>query len=231
MSTAEALQTVTDALRKRLEGSRTMGAPTIVHTGPPDKMRAGLETAPFLNLFLFEVLPNPAWRNQEVPARGGARLRPPLPLDLRYLLTAYPTANDDGPAHGLLGQAMLRFHDQPVVSRAELTAAMPVVGTRTGVDQQFELVRVGLMHLPLDELSKLWTAFGTQYRLSVVYQVSVVLIDPTTPPDAPLPVLQRGSTDPTVGGSSAVGSVLQRGSTGSGASGGVVGSIKTTETW
>jgi hypothetical protein len=196
MSTARALQTVTIALQNRL---KTAVAGAKVHARPPDRVKAGLETAAFLNLFLFEVLPNAAWRNQEYPSRGGASgLRPPLPLDLRYLLTAYPEADDEQTAHGLLGQAMLLLHDDPVLSRAELSAAMDPLdpSSQTGIDVQFEQVGVCQMHLPLDELSKLWTAFGTDYRLSVVYQLSVVLIDPGRPPLAPLPVLQRGSSDP-----------------------------------
>jgi len=199
MSTGVALQAVTNALRRRL---RAAAPNTLVHARPPDQLRPGLETRPYLNLFLFEVLPNAAWRNQELPARGGgARLRPPLSLDLRYLLTAYPDTDDEDSAHGLLGAAMLLLHDDPVLSRDELAGTAPAAG----VDQQFEQVRICLMHLPLDELSKLWTAFTTDYRLSVVYQASVVLIDPAVPPTAPLPVLQRGSTDlaadepPTVG--------------------------------
>jgi Pvc16 N-terminal domain len=199
MSTGLALQTVTNALRRRLG---TAVANTRVHTRPPDRLRPGLETAPYLNLFLFEVLPNAAWRNQELPGRGGgAQLRPPLSLDLRYLLTAYPDGDDEDSAHGLLGQAMLLLHDDPVLRRAELAGTAPAAG----VDLQVDQVRLSLMHLPLDELSKLWTAFTTDYRLSVVYQASVVLIDPAVPPTAPLPVLQRGSADltadepPTVG--------------------------------
>jgi hypothetical protein len=38
-------------------------------------------------------------------------------------------------------------------------------------------VRVTLQPLSLEEMSRLWSTFQTQYRLSVAYEVSVVLID------------------------------------------------------
>jgi hypothetical protein len=44
-------------------------------------------------------------------------------------------------------------------------------------------------------MSKLWTTFQTQYRPSVAYAVSVVLIESTRPARAALPVLTRGSED------------------------------------
>jgi hypothetical protein len=196
MSTGRAIQTVTVALKNRLKPTVIGGK---VHARPPDTVKDGVENDSFLNLFLFDVLPNAAWRNQENPSRGGAAgLRPPLPLELRYLLTAYPRGEDDGTAHALLGEAMLLLHDRPTLSRAELRNAMNAADplTLTAVDVQFEQVKVCQMTLPLEEVSKLWTAFGTHYRLSVAYQVSVVLIDPVRPSPAPLPVLRRGSTDP-----------------------------------
>jgi Pvc16 N-terminal domain len=47
----------------------------------------------------------------------------------------------------------------------------------------------------VDELSKLWTAFKADYRLSAAYWASVVLIDSKLAGQAPLPVLQRGQED------------------------------------
>jgi hypothetical protein len=44
-----------------------------------------------------------------------------------------------------------------------------------------------------EEMSKLWTTFQTQYRVSAAYEASVVLIDSTQPARAPLPVLKRGA--------------------------------------
>jgi hypothetical protein len=53
------------------------------------------------------------------------------------------------------------------------------------------------MFLPmsLDELSKLWTGFAMQLRLSAAYEVSVALVDSTQHARTPLPVLTRGKDD------------------------------------
>jgi len=44
----------------------------------------------------------------------------------------------------------------------------------------------------LDEISKLWTGFQAKFRLSVAYQVAVVLIESKHAVRTPLPVLTRG---------------------------------------
>ncbi len=55
----------------------------------------------------------------------------------------------------------------------------------------------GITPLPqsVDELSKLWTAFQTNYRVSAAYEAAVVLIDSQAATRAPLPVLRRGPQD------------------------------------
>ena len=47
--------------------------------------------------------------------------------------------------------------------------------------EQIERVRITPQPLSVDELSKLWTAFQTHFRISAAYQVSVVLIESTRP--------------------------------------------------
>jgi hypothetical protein len=183
MSTSAAIEAVTTTLRNVL-------APVTqsVTAGSLDRVRSG-NPVPQLNLFLYEVAANAALRNMEPPTtRGGTGLHPPLALDLRYLLTAYGDADDDDArAHGLLGEAMRILHDNAVLSPEVLESAM----LTAGVHLQFERVRVTPVHLSLEEVSKLWTAFQTNYRLSVAYQASVVVID-ATPGRAALPVLRRG---------------------------------------
>jgi hypothetical protein len=60
---------------------------------------------------------------------------------------------------------------------------------------QVENVRITPQPLSLDEMSRVWTGFQTQYRLSMTYEVSVVLIESRRPRRAPLPVLRRGEQD------------------------------------
>jgi hypothetical protein len=113
--------------------------------------------------------------------------QPPLPLNLYYLLTAYGRDNRDDLGHRVLGRAMLLLHDHPLLGAAEIKAAL------AGNDlwQQVERIRITPQPLTIDEMSKLWTTFQTQYRISVAYEVGVVLVDSDREASAPLPVLTR----------------------------------------
>lgn len=57
----------------------------------PDRIETGDRKRNQVNLFLYQVTPNPGWRNTGLPSldsRGDGRLsNPPLALDLHYLLT------------------------------------------------------------------------------------------------------------------------------------------------
>lgn len=165
---------------------------------PLDKAR-GSNTANQLNLFLYQVLPDAAWRNMNIPTQVGPLETgtPPLPLTMHYLLTAFGR-DDDATlpfGHHLLGQAMSVLYDHALLGPDEIRAATAVPLPTSNLDQQIERVRITLQPLSLEEISKLWTGFATQYRLSVGYEVSVALIDSTQSKRAPLPVLTRGPSD------------------------------------
>jgi hypothetical protein len=165
---------------------------------PPDKARGSI-TSNQLNLFLYQVLPNAAWRNMDVPTRvkPGETGMPPLALDLRYLMTVFGRENDNSQPfdHHLLGKAMSILHDHALLGPDEIKLAL----SGSGLDQQVERVRLTLKPMSLEDISRLWTGFATQYRLSVGYDVSVVLIDSTQPVKTPLPVLTRGAQDKGLG--------------------------------
>jgi hypothetical protein len=119
---------------------------------------------------------------------------PPLALNLFYLATAYgeeQRADEEVMSHHLLGRAMSTFHDHPLLGTEEIRNALP----DNDLHQQIERVRITSQPMTLDEISKLWSAFQTPYRLSSFYQVAVVLIESTRQLRAPLPVLTRGRDD------------------------------------
>jgi uncharacterized protein DUF4255 len=193
VSNAASIAAVTAALRNLLvagfAGDAEL-ADTVFSTLPPDKARDGATNQ--VNLFLYETAYNAAWRNRDMPPiRPGETGRPPLPLDLRYLLTAY--GRDDGGVLGdrVLGHAMSIFHDHPSLTGAEVRAAL----ADSDLDEQPEHVRIVPHPITLDEMSKLWAAFQGRYRTSVAYQASVVLISSLRPNRTPLPVLTRGPRD------------------------------------
>jgi hypothetical protein len=165
-----------------------------VTTQPLDLARKNVTKAQ-LNVFLFQTVINGAWRNLDMPrqVRPGETGAPPLALNLHYLFTAYGRGESDNDAvsHRVLGGAMSVMHDHPLLSRSELSTAL----AGNDVGEQFERIKITQLPMPLDEMSKLWMVFQTQYRISAAYQVTVVLIDSRTPVKAPLPVLRQGEAD------------------------------------
>jgi hypothetical protein len=165
-----------------------------VTTQPLDLARKNVTKAQ-LNLFLYQTVVNGAWRNMDMPrqVRPGESGAPPLALNLHYLITAYGRGETDNDAvsHRVLGGAMSVLHDHPLLSRGEIGLALP--GNDLG--EQFERLKITPLPMPLEEMSKLWMVFQTQYRISAAYEVTVLLIDSRAPVKAPLPVLQRGEGD------------------------------------
>lgn len=195
MSNSLAIAAVTATLRSLFVGVVPADpdlADTVVTTKHPDQARNG-ETANQLNTFLYQTSPNAAWRNADVPSQvapGETRL-PALALDLSYLITAYGRDDDDVFAHRVLGRAMGLLNDHSVLGRAEIRAAL----AGNDLHEQVERVRITPRGLTVDEISKLWSALQTEYRISAAYDVSVVLIETERPARTPLPVLARGPGD------------------------------------
>ena len=171
---------------------------TTVSILPPDKAR-GNSNANQLNLFLYQILPNAAWRNQNIPnqVKPGETGTPPLALTLHYLLTAFGKDNDTTLpySHHLLGKAMSILYDHPLLGADEIRSATTASFPASDLDKQVERIRITLQPLSLEEISKLWTGLVTQYRLSVGYEVSVMLIDSSQPKKLALPTLTRGPGD------------------------------------
>ena len=105
------------------------------------------------------------------------------------MLTAYGSENDDeSVSHRVLGGAMSVLHDHPLLDAQEISDAL----AGSGLETQFERVRITPIALPMDEMSKLWTALQSNYRLSAGYEITVLLIDGSERPvKAALPVLKR----------------------------------------
>jgi hypothetical protein len=205
MSNSRAIAAVTASLRSLLDrrinadsavdpNSDPLLAGTQVTTRPPDRARNNI-SGNQLNLFLYQTVPNAAWRNMDMPrqVKPGETGSPPLPLNLYYLMTAYCDDDDtDGiTSHRLLGRAMSVLHDHPLLGRQEVEAALP----GSGLSEQIERLRITPQPLSLQELFNLWSTFQTQYRVSAAYEVTVVLIESTRAARAPLPVLTRGPGD------------------------------------
>lgn len=199
MSNTLAIGTVTAALQQMLNtvGTPLPGDPTSdpdladAHCTARslDAARADNDKSNQLNLFLYQLKADATFRNMNMPGvHDGEDGQQPLALTLLYVLTAYGANDEDVLAHRMLGRAMLMLHDRSTMPRDQLKAALP------GNDLWLQAERLRIRPLPLgpEEISKLWTGFGKPYRLSVGFEVTVVLIESTAPKIAQLPVLSRG---------------------------------------
>lgn len=176
MAGVTAIQGVDDTLKQLATDAVTALTPRPrITVGPLDADASDLR----LNWFLYRIAPNAAYRNMEPPQTGTttARGRPPLALELHYLLTAFPaaaTGNADGDqeqfAHAGLAAVMRALHGNGIVPAADPAvpaSAKPLV----------EPLRISLEALDLDAVTKLWTAASEPLRLSVGYLVSLVVVD------------------------------------------------------
>ena len=190
MSNELAIAAVTATLRNLL----VQGVPDLpnqlVTTRPLDRARAGPQNADQLNLFLYQTSLNAALRNTTLPGSPGTSALP-LALNLHYLVTAFGEGDDETRSHRWLGAAMRVLHDHPLLGASEIRDALP----EADLYAQIERVRITPAPLSLEEMSKLWTTFQTQYRISSAYEVDVVLINSRRPSRPTLPVLRRGERD------------------------------------
>ncbi|MEH2008520.1 DUF4255 domain-containing protein [Nostoc sp.] len=170
-------------------------------TRPLDKVRDNtVSSGDQVNLFLYDTQINPTWRNMDIPSqvKPGETGNQLLPLNLYYLLTAY-AQNDDFPeptSHRLLGVAMSVFNDHPMITSADIRAALPTTNpTEYDLDLQEEQLRIVYQPLSVEEMFNLWSTFQVPYRVSAAYEVSAVLIESSLPAKTPLPIIKRQSSD------------------------------------
>jgi hypothetical protein len=130
-----------------------------------------------VNWFLYRIEPNPAYANMEPPRTGWrtARGRPPLALQLHYLLSAHSATltaegDQDQFAHLALGAVMQAVHEHGVIAEGSpllSPLALPLV----------EPLRITMAPLDLESITKVWTAATKPLRLTVGYEISLVIID------------------------------------------------------
>jgi len=185
MSTPLAIAAVTATVKSLLEAQLLEHAPAMklseritVTAKPPDHvfLPRNPET-PHLNLFLFNVCPNAQRLSPSRPNPEGVKVRPPLPLDLYYLITAY--GGKEYEAEILLGYAMRILEDTPVLAPELILRASTHL--QSELEKQSAPVEIALHPMTVAELTGLWSAFNANYRPSVAYCASLLLIDSLSP--------------------------------------------------
>src|SRR5947209_6803644 len=112
MSNYLAVATVTATLSRALTaavGTDVPGA-TVTTLRPDDSTNGAPETG--VNVYLYQVTPNAAWRNTDLPTRrenGQLIERPRVALDLQYLLSFYGSEVQLEPQR-LLGSVVRTLH-------------------------------------------------------------------------------------------------------------------------
>lgn len=196
MSNYLAVATVTATLQRELQSAVGVDVPgATATTVRPDAPGHGVPEVG-VNIFLYEIAPNAAVRNRDLPTRSGngqtAVQRPAVALDLHYLLSFY--GDDDLGAQRVLGSVVRHLHSQPLLTRKMIQDAIQAHSflATSNLADAVDFIRFSPLSLSLEELSKLWSVFfQTTYALSAAYRVSLVFIEEELTPVTALPVRER----------------------------------------
>jgi uncharacterized protein DUF4255 len=201
MSSALGIAAVTAVLKNLLDNrlieqgvAASLGDVT-VSALPPDRIPTGADERSQLNLFLYRLTPNSAWRVR--PDRAGVKSTPggppPLALDLHYLLSAY--GEQDLQAEILLGYGVQTLHEAGTLERDAIRAALAAIApngsagvvpparaalSSSRLAEAVERIEVTPEFLGTEEVSRLWSTLQARYRPSAAYKVSAVLIEAGT---------------------------------------------------
>ncbi|HKS28224.1 MAG TPA: DUF4255 domain-containing protein [Pyrinomonadaceae bacterium] len=166
MSSSTVIGDVTLTLQELLKDEQSpAGLFAVSLKSPADEIVEPMK--PKINLFLFHVIESEFTRGGDWQPVGADTLRyPPLALNLFYVMTPY--IEDKLDEQRIFGEAMRVFHDNSIIDAAALKGTL---------ENSAEELKVDLVRSSMEQLTQIWSALGKAYRLSVVYQVRMVLID------------------------------------------------------
>ncbi len=198
MSNHLAVATVTATLQRILQRAvqRDVDGARVTTVRPDGSTGSIPETG--VNLYLYHIKRNPALTNQDTPnfqRQGKLTRRRQAALDLFYVVSFYGNDGDLEPQR-LLGSVVQTLEDQLVLSAEMIRAAIadPTFTYLADSDlaEQVEQIRSEFISVSTDELSKIWSVFfQTPYALSLVYKVTVILVDSDVTGRSALPIRDR----------------------------------------
>lgn len=140
-----------------------------------------------VSLWLYRVVRDEQRLNAPRARISPTQLQPtPLPLRLHYLVTPVINVDPNDPSASvereqtILGKVMQILYERPVLRGTALRDTLAGTGAQLGVRLESNT---------LDEVSRIWSALGRAYELSVSYEVSLAHIDPSAQPESVQPVL------------------------------------------
>ena len=169
---AEVGQTLINLLWEAIQADADLVAlinsPNLISLESPAEHQENSDTA-LLSVYLYRITEDPYMKNRlPVEGTGGRIRKPPMALDLYYLITPLLKAPRDQQI--VLGKVMQVLYDRPTLEGPELAGTLADSG---------DIVRVIFNAVPLQEVSWVWQALETPYRLSVSYAVRVTMLDST----------------------------------------------------
>jgi uncharacterized protein DUF4255 len=145
-----------------------INSPTLISLESPAEHQENNDTA-LLSVYLYRITEDPYMKNRlPVEGTGGRVRKPPMALDLSYLIT--PLLKQPRDQQIVLGKVLQILYDRPTLEGPDLDGTLGTSG---------EVVRVTFNAVPLQEVSWVWQALETPYRLSVNYSVRVTMLDST----------------------------------------------------
>ena len=201
MSNFLAVATVTAALQRLLQQPVAVDVPGARVTAERPDSVSPAPNEPTVNVYLYQVVADPAWRNQDLPTRrpdGSVVQQPRAALDLHYLISFHGKDSELEPQR-LLGSTVRTLNARPLITRQLIDAVVAAAGAAqdpkypwlvtTDLGDAAEVVRFCPLTLDLEELSKLWSVFlETPHALSTTWTASVVLLQQDEVVQPSLPV-------------------------------------------
>jgi hypothetical protein len=141
------------------------------------------------NLFLYRTAPSRhAATTTSPPSTSALALvrGPQAALDVDYLISFYGSDVQFEP-HRLMGSTVALLYAQPVLTAADIHAAVAASGPQgvlagTDADQQVEPVRFTMVPLEVEDMHHIWSlCHGLPYAMSVAYTGSTILLDSGVP--------------------------------------------------
>ena len=177
MATTDAIAFFGDTLVALLQsGLSGLVPPTNIFLSTPSEFKDSPPRPPSVTVFLYHVRIHGEMRN--APRRqlaGGAFQRPPLPLELRFLITPWTLVTRD--AYRIVGAIARLLYDRTVLGFSDLSGA--------GVWSPDDTVELVLESLPVEEHYDIWDPTDLPYRLSLTYLARLIGINSAVAISAP----------------------------------------------
>ncbi|AKG20495.1 DUF4255 domain-containing protein [Calothrix sp. 336/3] len=197
MSNYLAVATVTAILQRILQAAVQSDIDGVrVTTVQPRNIGNGTpETG--INLYMYQVARNPALNNADTSnfRSKGTPIKRQTALDLYYIISFYGNDTELEPQR-LLGSVTRTFNDRSTITPELIEEAIRDPTYRFLADsnlaQQIQHLAIVPVDMSLDNLSKVWSVFfQAPYLLSLVYKVTVMMIDGEESLRRSLPVANR----------------------------------------